>query len=310
MKQERPESEYVQYEEPAEPPRRAGDPGRWERGSAMYRPPEHRSGAGPAWWIGALLVLVGGLWLGALTLSQLSSRTVAIPAIERGVAALTEVDALLAIHEGELCDLAASESALEVSSFPVRGVEVAVSDIQCPGGRLDREALRALLLSRSAEQVYSLGADAFRDEGAELEAASILSTSGATRATLDSIGSKMHSRMTTAAWVLGAVSAVLLAAVLAVGRGVRRFAGVGLVLILIAAPMLLGTGLAWWGLGRLFHGAGVGSEFVAITRSLLELPLRNAVVVLGAGTALMAPVLVVDALVRRADRRAWWEYSR
>lgn len=297
------------FETTDERPWRDAESARWDRIPA-YRPPEHRSGAGAVWWVGALLVLTGAAWLGALTLSQLSSRQVAIPAIERGVAAITEVDELLSIHEEELCNLAESDSALEVSSFPVQGVDVAVSDIHCIDGRLDHEALRTLLLSRSAEQVYTLGADAFIDESGEREAASILSTSGATRATLDGIGESMHDRTTKAAWILGGVSALLLALVLALGRGVRRFAGVGIVLVLVALPTLLGALLSWFIVGRMDTGSGVTSQFAEIFRSLLGLPLRNSIALLASGVALIVPVLLVDALLRRSDRREWWEHSR
>lgn len=276
----------------------------------VYRPPELRSGAGPVWWVGALLVLVGAAWFGALSLSQLSSREVAIPAIQRGVAALTEVDELLTIHERELCDLAATDSALRVSRFPVQGVEVAVSDIHCTDGRLDKEALRTLLLERGAEEVYVHGADAFADELGESEASSVLSTTGAARATLDSIGQSMHDRTTKAAWVLGAVSALLLAALVALGRGVRRFAAAGIVLVLVAAPTLLGVALASLAVAWFDTDTGLTSQFAAIIRSLLQLPLRNTAALLTAGVALLVPVLGVDWLLRRADRREWWEQSR
>lgn len=269
-----------------------------------------RSGAGLVWWVGALLVLVGAAWLGALSLSQLSSRQVAVPAIERGVAALTEVDELLALHEQELCQLAATDSALEVSRFPVQGVEVAVSDIHCTDGRLDKDGLRTLLLERSAEQVYARGADAFLNTNGTAEGTSILSTTGATRVTLDSIGESMHDRATKAAWVLGGLSALLLAILIALGRGVRRFAGVGIVLVLVAAPTILGVLGSWFLVSRLDTGSGVSAQFAEIMRSLLRLPMRNAVTLLAAGVALIVPVLIVDALLRRADRREWWEHSR
>jgi hypothetical protein len=282
---------------------------RWDRRDA-YRPPEMRSGAGPVWWVGALLVLTGAAWLGALSLSQLSSRQVAIPAIQQGVAALTEVDELLTIHEQELCALAESDSALEVSRFPVQGVDVSVRDIHCSEGRLDKEALRTLLLERSAEQVYVHGADAFVDDLSEAEASSILSTTGATRATLNNIGESMHGRATQAAWILGAISALLLAAVIALGRGVRRFAGAGIVLVLVAAPTLIGVSVASFIVGQMDTGSGVTSQFADIARSLLRLPLRNAVTLLAAGVALIVPVLLVDWVLRRTDQRQWWEHGR
>jgi hypothetical protein len=284
--------------------------GAWGRIPPPYRPPEQSSGAGPVWWVGALLVLTGAVWLAALSMSQLSSREMAMPAIERGVAALTEIDALLEIHEQELCTLAESETAVEALGFPVRGVDLSLNDVRCEDGELNREELRALLLMRSAERVYLDGAGAFEDESAVDGDTSILSPSGAIRATLDSVGASMHDRVTTVAWVLGAVNAVLLAAVLLLGRGIRRFAGVGLVLALAAFPTLAAALALWVGIGLMDSDSGLTAEFAEITQALLGLPLRNALILGGAGLALLVPVLITDHLIRRSRREQWWEYSR
>lgn len=254
-------------------------------------------------------MLSGAVWLAALSLSQLSSRTVAMPAIEQGVSALTEIDTLLAIHEEELCNLAEADAAIEVPGFPVQGVDVRIDDIRCVDGVLDRDSLRTLLLTRSAEQVYLHGADAFSDGSTDAGDASILSPSGGIQATLDSVGASMHDRMEIVVLVLGVTNAVLLGIVLLLGRGIRRFAGAGLVLILAALPLLIGGLILWFGLGAMTSGNGLTAEFATITRSLLELPLRNALVVAGAGVALLVPVLIVDRLVKRAQYQAWWEHS-
>ena len=283
--------------------------GVWGRVPAPYRPRERQGAAGPVWWVGALLVLTGALWLGALSLSQLSSRTVAMPAIERGVAALTEIDELLSIHEQELCSLAESQAAVNVVGLPVQGVAIDVDDIRCTDGKLNREALRPLLLSSSAEQVYLHGGAAFLDETASREGASILSSSGAIRAILDVVGLSMHDRMATAALVLGAVNGMLVIAVLLLGRGIRRFAGLGIVLVLAALPMLLGALAAWLLAGTMDSGTGLTAQFAQLSRSLLGLPLRNALWLTGAGIALIVPVLLVDALLRQSQPQEWWEHS-
>jgi hypothetical protein len=275
-----------------------------------YRPPEQHTGAGPAWWVGALLVIVGALWLGALSLSQLSSRPVAIPAIERGVASLTEIDQLLSLHEDDLCRLAATDAPIEIPGYPVRGIDVRLNDIHCTDGKLDRDALRALLLSKSAEQVYLHGADAFLDDSASLDDASMLSASGGIRTILASIGADMHDRTTTAAWVLGGTSAVLLLATLLLGRGVRRFAGLGLIFMLAALPMLFGALILWAVLGAMDGGTGLTAQFAQITRSLLNLPIRNAFGLTLAGAALIVPSLLIARAVQRARDADWWEYGR
>lgn len=285
------------------------DEGTWGRVPPPYVPPERTAGAGPVWWVGALLVITGAIWLAALSMSQLSSRTVAMPAIEHGVAALTEVDALLEIHEQELCNLAESDAAVDIVAFPMRGISISSEDVQCTNGELDREGLRTMLVTQGAEQVYVHGADAFLDESASDEDASILSASGAIRATLDSVGASMHDRVTTATWVLGAVCTVLIIVLLLLGRGIRRFAGLGLVLMLAAVPTLVGAIALWFAVGLMDSGAGLTNDFAEITRSLLGLPLRNALLLGGAGLAILVPVLVTDRLIQRSRREEWWEYS-
>jgi hypothetical protein len=192
----------------------------------------------------------------------------------------------------------------------VRGVDVGIDDVQCVNGELDREGLRQLLLTRSAEQVYLNGADAFMDEAASNGDASILSPSGAIRATLDSVGSSMHDRMTTAAWVLGGVSVVLLLILLLLGRGIRRFAGLGLVLVLAAFPTLLGAGVLWFAAGMMDADGGLTGQFAEITRSLIGLPFRNALLLAAAGVGLIVPVLIIDTALERSRQREWWEYNR
>src|SRR5690606_38917476 len=86
------------YEEPVEYAPVVTDEGVWGDLPPPYVPPEPpHGGAGWTWWLGALLVVLLAVWVSALTLSQLTSREVAIPAVQRGVAALSEVDALLTL---------------------------------------------------------------------------------------------------------------------------------------------------------------------------------------------------------------------
>ena len=293
-----------------EPAAVVNDEGTWGRARAPYRPPQERSGAGAVWWVGALLALTGALWVAALSLSQVSSRPVAIPAIEQGVAAITEVDALLVIHQHDLCDLAAADVPVDILGFPISGLDVGVSDIHCTGGALDAAALRSLLLTTSAEHIYVNGADAFLADDNASQTASALSASGGIRQLISTLGAGTHDQMTVAAQVLGALNAVLLLGVVLLGRGVRRFAGAGLVILVAAFPTLAVALLAWVFLGTMDSGSGITAQFAQIARSLAEVPLRNAVWLSVCGLALLLPALLLDHLIRRARNAQWWEYSR
>ena len=69
-------------------------------------PPPYRaadSGIEARAWLTIALVVVTALWLGAFALAQVTSRAVAIPAAERGLAALSEVDSLLTLGERAIC---------------------------------------------------------------------------------------------------------------------------------------------------------------------------------------------------------------
>lgn len=257
-----------------------------------------------AWLIGVLLAASVALWLTVLSASQATSETVALPAIERAIVALTDLDALLGAQGDELAAQAKAGEPVTVGGFPLREVAVPPAEVLVDGEfAIDR--LRAALLSRSALRVYASGVAAFEGgEGIAL-GASMSSFAGGTRMLLQSLSSDNHSTAAVWLWPLGAASLALGALLLAAGAGFGRFIGLGVALIVAAVPVALGSLALRLVVDVAAPGGGdvIVDEFVAIARQFTALPLRNALWTLGGGVAILLPSMVLNAVFDRSFRR-------
>ena len=253
-----------------------------------FTPPER--GAEARAWLTLLLAAVVAVWVACVALSQLTSRSVAIPAAERGIAAVTEIDALLRLHEAQLCTAAAagSNEPVDLAGFPVHDVLLRAQEVPCPNGTLDRAVLRDLLLSRGAELLYLRGTAAFTDPSRPADAAPVLSSTWLIRVLLDSLSAGLHEWLVVAAWAMGGLGALLAGIVWLLGRRGARLQRIGWAMTLGALPVLLAAGGAWVLL--LLLGGGSSSllaEFASIARSLAALPALEALLVMVAGLALV-----------------------
>lgn len=257
-----------------------------------YRPPER--GVEARAWLTIALAVVTTLWLTAFALAQVTAREVAIPAAERSIAALSEVDSLLTLGERALCAQAGGDGALDLPGFAVGEVQVRANEVRCADGRVDLEALRALLLSRGADLVYLRGIEAFIEAGRTPAPTSPLSGAGAIRGLIDALTVTVHEPAALGAWVLGALGAMLAGTLLVMGRGLGRLARVGVALAIGAAPVLLAALALRFALGTLATDADdpMLREFIAIAHALLGVPLYDAAWVLGGGIALAVPGMV------------------
>ncbi len=257
-----------------------------------------------AWLIGVLLAAAVALWLTVLSASQATSETVALPAIERAIVALTDLDALLAAQRDELAAQAAAGEPVTVGGFPLRELAVPAGEVLV-GGEFDIDRLREALLSRSARRVYASGVAAFEGgEGIAL-GASMFSFAGGTRMLLELLSSDNHSTAAVWLWPLGAASLALGALLLAAGAGFGRFIGLGVALIVAAVPVALGSLALRLVVDVAAPGGGdvIVDEFVAIARQFTALPLRNALWTLGGGVAILLPSMVLNAVFDRSFRR-------
>jgi hypothetical protein len=252
-----------------------------------FAPPER--GAEARAWLTLLLAAVVVAWVACAALAQLTSRAVAIPTAERGIAAVTEVDALLRIHETQLCAASAgSGEPVDLAGFPVRDVLLRAQEVPCPNGVLDRATLRDLLLSRGAELLYLRGTDAFTDPSRAADAAPVLSATWLIRVLLDSLSAGLHEWLVVVAWAIGGVGALLAGVVWLLGRRGARLQRIGWAMTLGALPVLLAAAGAWV-LLLLLGGTGgsLVAEFASITRSLAALPALDALLTMVAGLALV-----------------------
>ncbi|HJM76336.1 MAG TPA: hypothetical protein QGI71_10865 [Dehalococcoidia bacterium] len=257
-----------------------------------------------AWLIGILLAGAIALWLVVLSASQATGEVVALPAIERGIVALTDLDALLAAQSEELAAQAAAGEPVVVGGFPIRDLAIPVSEV-IAGGEFDIDLLRAALLSRSALRVHASGVAAFEGGGEITAGASMFSFGGGVKTLLEALSSDNHSTASVWLWPLGAACLALGALLLAAGSGFARFTALGMALITAAVPVAIGSLALRLVVDVAAPGGGdpIVDEFVAIARQFTALPLRNALWTLGGGAAIVVPSLVLNAVFDRSFRR-------
>lgn len=254
-----------------------------------YRPAERGTEARA--WLTIAFAFVTMLWLATFSVAQITAREISIPASERAIAALSEVDSLLALGEQALCTQAGGDGTLDLPGFAVGDVEVRANEVRCTtDGRLDIEALRALLLERGADLVYLRGVEAFIEAGRSPEPTSALSGAGALRGLLDTLTAAVHEPAALLAWVLGGLGAALAGALLTFGRA-GRLTRVAVGLVVGAIPVLVAALALRFALGAMSGGADdpMLQELIAIARTLTDVPFRDALFVLLGGFALVLP---------------------
>lgn len=259
------------------------------------------------WVVGALLTAAAALWLAVLSVAQVTDEQVALPALERGVAALTDLDALLDEQlEAVQKQADAGADTLTPPGFPIRDTMVQTREVRREDRVIDRPGLRDELLRIGASRVYTRGVSAFQQGEASPQQSSRLSPSGGIRALLDGLSRDNHGTAVVWLWPLGAACLLLGALLLAAGAGFGRFLALGAALVLAAVPVLL-AGLA----ARLAFGfvdAGPDDrlleEFLAIGRQLAALPVRNALWLGAAGVAIALPAALLGALFNHSVRHS------
>ena len=269
------------------------------------------SGAGAGrrlllWLVGALLAAAAALWLTVLTVAQATAEEGALGALERSVAALTDLEALLDLQLEAVQEQAdAGAAKLAPPGFPIRDTAVQTSEVQREDGTIDRLRLRDELLRIGASRVYMRGVDAFREGDAAPQRASRLSLSGGIRALLNGLSSDNHDTAVVWLWPLGGACLLLGALLLALSAGFGRFLALGVALVVAAIPVLLAGLVARVALEFVDAGPDdrLAAEFVAIGRHLAGLPVRNALWLGAAGIALALPAALLGALFDRSVRR-------
>jgi hypothetical protein len=238
--------------------------------------------------LGATIALAAGL--GALQFYQASSEGAAKDALRRTTAALTEIDALLARHEGDLlvrAENTAPEQPLELEDYPI-SVELTADEVLSSS----HDDLRALVLERSADRLYGDGTGVLRERAEASGSIGRFSVAGITDRGLGLLTSDTHARSGIAAIVLLAIATGL-----ALGSGYAAHgwgrAGVMGVILAAASTAILVGGLLLLLYARTAGGDGseyVREEFMGAASDLAMIPIANGAAGLLAGliTALTA----------------------
>jgi hypothetical protein len=244
-----------------------------------------------AWVAGVAFAIAATLWLLALSAAQATDRQVAIPALERGIAAYTGIDDLLARYHD---DLATGDATLP--GFLVPGVALTPAEAQSGDVQLMREAL----LARAAAAVYEEGFAALEPAGAPV-ATQTFSTPGGARRVMDLLGASNHDRARALVWPLGILTVALAAAVLALGAGFGRFSGLGLAMIGAAVLVLIAALLTRFVIAFIgSDGSAVADEFSQLIDTIAWTPAENAIAFGIAGAALLVPAWILGWIFDRS----------
>lgn len=270
----------------------------------------HRRGAGlgrlPA--LPVLLAILAAIWTLTLSVEQVASEQAALPSLDRLTVALTDVDALIALHGGEVrAQAAASEPQLTLPAYPLPDVRVAL-DAGAPSGVFDATAFRRALLEQSARDLYLRGTDAF---AADADTGTDLGDNAGVRLLLAVLSAPTHDRATMLLWVMTAVTLVALVVTARRGGGTQRHAIVGPAIVglalVAAAALAAAAALLTWAAGAIL-GIGpagvVGDAYGDITSALVRVPLRNAVILAAVGVSIAVMPLGLRILAGPAGTAA------
>ena len=249
--------------------------------------------AASQWLIGASLAVMLTLLFLAITAVQLSSQSVGERILRRSVAVSTNIDAILPDLQVALKEEAREGDADQVRlpDFPIP-VDIPRDEALALEGR----ALRERILSEAGATLYREGmsawADADDDGDQRIET---ISVAGALKRGLGLIMDENHDRMVIAAVVLGFLSAVLAALLMASVRSWGRLIALSTVTIAAALPLLAAA------VGVRFAFRTAQEEADPFVYGLLELgveamwvPIRNylALTVLGFAVVLVALMFI------------------
>ncbi len=208
--------------------------------------------------------------------------------IEAGVVNLTDIDQLIA-DEGPALRQAALESSDEnvsIAGYPLDVVLSRDEILKSSDGQL-----RDLILERSSALIYAEGVDAFDRTGES--SVRRFSLQGVMQLGVGQVSEGNHSRATFFA-LLGLAGCVLFGVVTAAtGQGWGRMRAIGFAAAAGAVPVVL-----LFFLLRLMAGAiGGGDPFEDALRDILiavlTVPIRNGLVVVGAGAAVVLGAVVL-----------------
>jgi uncharacterized membrane protein len=234
----------------------------------------------------SLALVLSGLFL-TINAVQWTSAGTGQRILERAVAILTDIDAMLPRLQQELREAAATAAGdtVRVPDFPIP-VELPKEEAATIGGG----ELRRLLLATSAQRAYEEGMDVFAtadpDAQRDIE---VISAAGVIDRGLGLISEDSHTRFLIAAGVLGLLASLLAALLLMAIRSYARLIAAGAIVSAATLPSLTAA------VSIRFAFRSAQEEADPFVNGLLDLgvdamwvPIRNYIALAALGAALVA----------------------
>ena len=250
-------------------------------------------------WLGMIgFALTAVLWLLTLSASQATDPVVALPVQERGLAAITMIDALLELYAEDLAR--ADEDTTALPGFLVPGMTLTNSE----AASSDIELMRAALLGRAAAQIYEEGVWTLHSsDGAAIET-TMFSTPGGAYRVMDLLSASNHDRATKYLRPLGMLMIVLGSLAMVLGSGFGRFSGLGLAMVSAAGVVfLIALGLKFLVAFIGSDGSVVAEEFSQLVNAVAWTPAENAVTFGSTGLMILVPAWLLNWFFDRSTVR-------
>ena len=250
-----------------------------------------------------LLAAVLTAWLAAFSLAQATTPEVALPAIRRAAIVITGIDGLIDVHAANLEEQTSSGEPIILPSYPL-DVSVPAGAVTGGDGALDRRLLRDALVERSTLLLREEGLAAFRDPEGDITAPSRFSSARLIDQLIVRLRESEHERWSSLLTPLGYASLLLAAAVLLLGVGFGRLIRLGGAILVSGALVLAGALLVRFVIGLLGDDGALGDELRSIVNTLAGAPIRNGLLMVIGGAAILLPALALDRLFESSDRLA------
>jgi hypothetical protein len=242
------------------------------------------------------LTLLLLLFMAAISARQVTSEAEAERLLQAGIATLTDVDVLVAENREPLRQLAENTTG---PAIPFPGYPLAVSLTRQEAVSGTNAEIRSALLERSAAVVYADGLGAFDRTGEQ--SLGTFSTQGLLRLVVGQLSEKTHRRATIASIVLGTLAGLAALAVLAKNGGYTRLRVIGFASLGAAIPgaaIVFGVRLL---AARYWSGDPFSEDLGDIVRAVVNVPLRNYLILGSLGVALAAAGIVFQAVAGRRE---------
>jgi hypothetical protein len=260
---------------------------------------EERRPAAGRWVAGLALSAVLAVTFIALSLFQITGETMARPALRDALNALVEGDAIVARNYEDLRGRAEASQPgelLELRDYPI-AIALSREDVLASS----QDDIRRLLLNGGVDRMYDDGTSVLRDDEFS-GTAGRFTAAGTVGQFLGFLRRDVHAILGVLTLVLAGISVILAIVLAGLCRGFGRAVALGAATLVASLPLLLGGSAAW-----LYARASANAdseylrhEFLRIAQDLAGLPVRNGIVLLLAGAAVL---IVGAACARTTDAR-------